>query len=255
VDHRSRILDQFTRQAVPFAAASAIRDQEALDFIVRMAQAGPNDTSLDVACGPGLLACAFARVVRHAVGIDLTPAMLEQARKTQADQGLTNLTWQQGDVYSLPYPDGHFSIVSSRFAFHHLLEPLAALKEMKRVCKPGGRVVVADMAPAPEKADALNAVERLRDPSHTRGMPEAELRGLFAQVDLPAPRVDRYRLQGELEDLLARSFPNEGDADRVRRIFADSIANDALDMATRRENGKIFYGFPVAVVVAIKPLR
>jgi ubiquinone/menaquinone biosynthesis C-methylase UbiE len=250
--HEDRILDQFTRQAVPFSEAQAIRNQEALDFIVRMAEAGPADTSLDVACGPGLLASAFARVVRHAVGIDLTPAMLEQARKTQAAQRLKNVTWQRGDVNSLPYPDAHFSIVSSRFAFHHLLDPVAALKEMKRVCKPGGRVVVADMAPAPEKADAMNAEERLRDPSHVRGMPEDELRSLFAQAGLPAPRVERYRLEGELEDLLSRSFPNDGDADRVRDIFADSIADDALDLATRRENNKIFYGFPVAVLVAAK---
>jgi ubiquinone/menaquinone biosynthesis C-methylase UbiE len=252
--HNDRILDQFTRQAVPFAEAQAIRNQEALDFIVRMAEAGPDDTSLDVACGPGLLACAFARVVRYAVGIDLTPAMLDQARKTQAAQEIKNVTWQQGDVNSLPYPDGHFSIVSSRFAFHHLLDPLAALQEMKRVCKPSGRVVVADMAPAPEKADALNTEERLRDPSHVRGMPEDELRGLFAQAGLPAPRVERYRLGGELEDLLSRSFPNEGDADRLRQIFADSIADDVLDMATRRENGKIFYSFPVAVLVAKKTI-
>jgi ubiquinone/menaquinone biosynthesis C-methylase UbiE len=252
MDHRSRILDQFTRQAVPFAQAQAIRNQEALERIVKMAEAGPEDTSLDVACGPGLLACAFARVVRHAVGIDLTPAMLDQARKTQAEQRLQNLSWHQGDVTALPFPDGHFSIVSSRFAFHHLEQPLAALMEMQRVCKPGGRVVVADMSPAPEKADALNAEERLRDPSHVRAMPLAELRDLFTMAGLPSPRVESYRLEGELEDLLSRSFPNEGDADRVRRIFADSIATDTLDLATRRENGKIYYGFPVAVLVGEK---
>src|SRR5215468_12022546 len=165
-DHHQRILDQFTLQAEPFARAQAIRSPEALDRIVTMAEAGPDDTALDVACGPGLLACAFARVVRYAVGVDITPAMLDQARKTQAEQGLQNLSWHQGDVTSLPFPDEHFSIVSSRFAFHHLEQPLAALKEMQRVCKPGGRVVVADMSPAPEKADALNAEERLRDPSH-----------------------------------------------------------------------------------------
>ena len=254
MDHRSRILDQFTRQAVPFAQAQAIRNQEALERIVKMAEAGPQDTSLDVACGPGLLACAFARVVRHAVGIDLTPAMLDQAHKTQAEQKLQNLSWHQGDVTSLPFPDEHFSIVSSRFAFHHLEQPLAALKEMQRVCKPGGRVVVADMSPAPEKADALNAEERLRDPSHVRAMPLAELRELFAKAGLPAPRVESYRLEGELEDLLSRSFPNEGDADRVRRIFADSLTNDALDLATRSEKGKIYYGFPVAVLGAKKAI-
>src|SRR6478735_2092258 len=223
--HNSRILDQFTRQAAPFAAAAAIRNQQALDRIVQWAGTGPDDTVLDVACGPGLLACAFARVAKHATGIDMTPAMLEQARKTQQEQGLKNLSWLPGNVYSLPFPPEQFSIVSSRFVFHHLQDPLAALKEMKRACKPGGRIVVADMAPIPSKADALNAAERLRDPSHVRALPEKELSALFAEAGLPSPQVSYYRLESELEELLSRSFPNEGDADRLRKIFADSIAD------------------------------
>src|SRR5882724_5868585 len=156
------------------------------------------------------------------------------------------------DVTSLPYPDAHFSIVSSRFAFHHFQEPLAALKEMQRVCKPEGRIVVADSAPVAAKADAFNAMERLRDPSHTRAMPMEELCELFAKVGLPAPRTGMYRLEGELEELLARSFPQEGDADRIRAIFENSLRDDALDMATRREKSKIFLSFPVAVLVAEK---
>ena len=250
--HNSRILDQFTRQAAPFAAAAAIRNQQALDRIVQWAGTGPDDTVLDVACGPGLLACAFARVARHATGVDMTPAMLEQARNEQQKQGLNNLTWRPGDVYALPFSEAQFSIVSSRFAFHHLQEPLEALKEMKRVCRPNGRIVVADMAPLPEKASALNAAELLRDPSHVRALPADELRGLFEQAGLPAPQLNNYRMEGEMEDLLSRSFPNEGDADRLRRIFADSLADDALDLNTRQENGKIYYSFPVAVLVARK---
>src|SRR5450755_3058127 len=123
VSHRDRILDQFTRQAAPFAAAAAIRSEEALNRIVQRVGTGPDDTVLDVACGPGLLACAFAHVAKHAIGVDMTPAMLEQARKTQQDQGLKNVSWQPGDVYSLPFPSEQFSIVSSRFAFHHLQDP------------------------------------------------------------------------------------------------------------------------------------
>jgi ubiquinone/menaquinone biosynthesis C-methylase UbiE len=248
--HNSRILDQFTRQAAPFAAAAAIRNQEALDRIVQWAGAGPDDTVLDVACGPGLLACAFARVAKHATGIDMTPAMLEQARKTQQDQRLKNVSWEQGDVYALPFPDAHFSIVSSRFVFHHLQDPLAALKEMKRVCMPGGRVVVADMAPDPAKAAALNAAELLRDPSHVRGLPLNELGGLFDQAGLDTPQISHYRMEGELEDLLSRSFPNAGDADRLRRIYAESISANTLDLNTRLLDGKIFYSMPVAVLVA-----
>jgi ubiquinone/menaquinone biosynthesis C-methylase UbiE len=165
---------------------------------------------------------------------------------------LENVSWEQGDVYSLPFPDAQFSIVSSRFVFHHLQDPLAALKEMKRVCKAGGKIVVADMAPVPEKAAALNAAELLRDPSHVRAMPENELGALFAEAGLPSPQVSYYRLESELEELLSRSFPNEGDADRLRKIFADSIADDALGLNTRWKNGKIHYGFPVAVMVGKK---
>lgn len=246
--HRDRILDQFTRQAVPFSQARNIRNREALDRIVQIAEAGPDDTVLDVACGPGLLTCAFAHVTHHATGIDITPAMLDQARNAQKQQGLTNVTWELGDVLSLPWPDRHFSIVATRFSFHHLQDPRAALKEMQRVTKTGGRIVVADMAPSPDKADRLNQMERLRDPSHVRAMPVEELSGLFAAAGLLEPRIDTYRLEGELEDLLERSFPNEGDADRIRRMFEESLSTDSLDLSTHRKDGQIFFSYPVAIL-------
>jgi SAM-dependent methyltransferase len=248
--HNDRILDQFTRQAVPFSTAPAIRNQEALNRMVAMAEAGPDDTVLDVACGPGLLVCAFARVVRHATGIDLTPAMLQQAREIQHERGLENVSWRQGDVLPLPYADGAFSIVSARFAFHHFPDPLAVLREMKRVCQPGGRIVVADSAPAAAKAAAFNAMEQLRDPSHVRAMSVEELSSLFVAAGLTKPRIELYRLPGELEDLLARSFPGEGDAVRIRKIFEGSLQHDALDMATLRKDGKTYYAYPVAILAS-----
>jgi ubiquinone/menaquinone biosynthesis C-methylase UbiE len=123
---------------------------------------------------------------------------------------------------------------------------------MKRVCKPDGKVVVADMAPQTEKAAALNAAELLRDPSHVRALPLDELRGLFSQAGLGTPQIHSYRMEGEFEDLMSRSFPNEGDADRLRRIYADSISDNALDLNTRRADGTIYYSLPVAVLVARK---
>jgi hypothetical protein len=121
---------------------------------------------------------------------------------------------------------------------------------MKRVCRTGGKVVVADMAPAPEKAAALNAAEVLRDPSHVRALPEQELIALFVEAGLPEPVVGRYRVECDLDDLLSRSFPNPGDEPKIRKMFVDSIPGDAMDLHTRMENGKIFYSFPVAVLVA-----
>src|SRR6267378_7413638 len=84
-NHQDLILDQFTRQATVFSTAPAITDEEALGMIVRAARPGPGDRLLDVACGPGLVVCAFAPHVRQATGIDMTPAMLERAGKLAAD--------------------------------------------------------------------------------------------------------------------------------------------------------------------------
>jgi ubiquinone/menaquinone biosynthesis C-methylase UbiE len=176
--------------------------------------------------------------------------MLEQARVEQRKNGLENLTWQVGDVPPLPFADHSFSIVTARFALHHLLDPLEVLKEMRRVCRPGGRIAIADSAPSRLRASAFNAMERLRDPSHVRAMPVEELRTLLLSAGFQGPREGFYRHEGELEDLLTRSFPKPGDADRIRRIFEDSLAGDALDMATHREDGKIYFGFPVAILAA-----
>ena len=63
--HRDTILDQFTRQAVPFATSAGIKDETALTLAIEFSGVGASDTVLDVACGPGIVACAFARVARH----------------------------------------------------------------------------------------------------------------------------------------------------------------------------------------------
>jgi ubiquinone/menaquinone biosynthesis C-methylase UbiE len=248
--HRDVILDQFTRQAIPFATAPGIKDEAALRLAIDFSGAGPSDTVLDVACGPGILACAFARVAKHVTGLDITPAMLDRARALQEESGLTNLTWQQGDVLPLPYPDARFTLVTSRFAFHHFLDPQAVLAEMARVCAPGGTVLVIDAAPAPDKADAFNRMEVVRDPSHARALPQDELEALFTAVGLPIPRVTRYRLEAELEGLIARSFPKPGDDETLRRIFRDSLATDDLGMGVRPVGDTIHLGYPVAVLAA-----
>jgi ubiquinone/menaquinone biosynthesis C-methylase UbiE len=249
-EHTHLIRDQFTRQAAPFSAAASIRNEDALERIVRMAGAGGDDTVLDVACGPGLLACAFAPVVRRVTGVDVTPAMLEQARALQSYKGLSNLTWDLAEAPPLPYPDRQFSIVTCRFSFHHMLDPLAVLREMRRVCSRDGRVVVADMTPVAAKAEAFHMAEKLRDPSHVRALPQQELLGLFERAGLGEIRTEKYRLENELEDVLSRSFPAPGDADRLRQIYANSIADDALGIGTRRDGDQIRFALPITIVAA-----
>src|SRR6516162_7468171 len=97
-EQRRLILAQFTRQAVPFSQMPAHSNEESVRLVIDLAGVGTKDVVLDVACGPGLVACSLAQVARHITGIDLTPAMIEQAQARQRSGGLTNLTWLVGDA-------------------------------------------------------------------------------------------------------------------------------------------------------------
>jgi ubiquinone/menaquinone biosynthesis C-methylase UbiE len=250
--HQEQILDQFTRQATPFSTASTITDGNALRMIVAAAAPKPGDTVLDVACGGGIVVCGFAPHVAHATGIDMTPAMLERAGQHATASGIGNVTWDRGDVTSLPYDNGAFDVVVTRFSMHHFLDPLAVLREMVRVCAPGGRVVVVDMYASDDaaKAAAWNRAEKLRDPSHVRCLTLPELRGLFGAAGLSEPRATFYELRDEIRNLLGRSFPNPGDDLKIIEMFAASAEDDRLGIPVRREGERIEYAYPVAILAA-----
>jgi SAM-dependent methyltransferase len=138
------------------------------------------------------------------------------------------MTWRVGDILSLPFPDASFSLVVARYSFHHLLDPGAALAEMMRVCKPGGRVMVMDAAPESDKTDAYNRMEKLRDPSHVRAMPAEELLTMAREAGLVDVKTAFCKVEFELENALAASFPNPGAEEKLRRIFLSDLVTDTL---------------------------
>jgi SAM-dependent methyltransferase len=251
--HKDRILDQFTKQAVPFASKPEHSAEDSMRLTLDMAGVGPDDNVLDIACGPGLVACAFARVARRVTGVDLVPAMIEQAKQRQADMGLSNLDWVTGDVLPLPFASGAFTLVLSRYAFHHLEDPAGVLSEMARVCAPGGRVAVIDFDMPPEKAAAFDRLEQLRDPSHVHALSLPELRAMFTTAGLTELRDAFYTVPMGVEQQLAASAPNPGDDERFRQVFRDDLGVNALGVNAREENGDIRYEYPIVILVGEKP--
>jgi SAM-dependent methyltransferase len=158
-------------------------------------------------------------------------------------------------VRTLPFADASFAIVTCRYAFHHLEGPLDVLREMVRVCRPGGRVLVADVVVGDDTdiAARFNAMEKARDPSHVRALPEPELRELFRRAGLPRPREARYRFPASVDAALAASAPGEGGAAEVRRLFDEAIAaGHGLGTHARREGTTIRFDYPILVLTATK---
>jgi ubiquinone/menaquinone biosynthesis C-methylase UbiE len=249
-EQRRLILDQFTRQAVPFSEMHARDDAGVHQLLIDTAGIAPADKVLDVACGPGLVACEMAKVARHVTGIDLTPAMVDQARARQRSLGLGNLTWVVGDALPLPFPATTFSRVITRYSFHHFADPAGVFAEMVRVCRPGGRVTVCDVfTTSPEQAAGYDRLERHRDPSHTHALQLAELDALFA--GLSDVRRAFYKYPVKVEGLLARSFPEPGGAETFRRMVEADIGVNALGIDATREGG-LGFAFPVVIVSGVR---
>src|SRR5712672_3583159 len=91
--HQNLIVNQFSRQAEQFAQSPALHNEAALSFLVEAARPRPSDLTLDVACGPGSVVAAFARVTKKSAGLDATPAMLREAEKLAAANDIVNVEW------------------------------------------------------------------------------------------------------------------------------------------------------------------
>ena len=104
----------------------------------------PGDVLLDVGAGPGTITADLAGRVAEVVGLDPAPAAVAAAREHVAARGLTNVRVDVGDVYALDAPDGTYDVVHAHQVLQHLADPVAALREMRRVCRPGGLVAVRD---------------------------------------------------------------------------------------------------------------
>jgi SAM-dependent methyltransferase len=101
---------------------------------------------LDVGCGPGTITIDIARRVapESVVGIDAADDVIAAAREAAAEAGVSNLELEVGDVYALEHDDDSFDVVHAHQVLQHLADPVAALREMRRVCRPGGVVAARD---------------------------------------------------------------------------------------------------------------
>ncbi len=117
------------------------------DVVVAEARPFARADAVDIGCGTGLLALALAPRVRHMWAVDVSPGMVEAVDLNAAAGGVSNLMARWGDARALPLPDASVDIAVSCYTLHHLDDEgkREALSEMRRVLRPGGRVVLVDM--------------------------------------------------------------------------------------------------------------
>jgi SAM-dependent methyltransferase len=247
--HQADIVSQFTRQARPFAENKAHSENRSLDVFRALGCFSGKERLLDSGCGPGLVSIYLAEFVAEVIGVDLTPAMVELAAESARKSSISNVNFLEGNMTMLPFPDDHFDVSVSRYAFHHLENPRKAFAEMLRVTRPGGKIIVLDVTPEPEKRENYDRFERLRDPSHTSALTTEELTDFGMPHGLTRPEVLQFGLEMDALQLINSSFPESVDRNELLGLLAGDVGKDSLSFQIRQEENSLIMTFPLTAAV------
>lgn len=241
--HKEAIQKQFTKTAEAFSTFAMRDTPEVLKEKVEFAKPQPTDVALDVACGPGAFALAIAPRVHFVRGIDLTPEMLRRARTYQAEEHISNAGFVRGDAEQLPFAAGSFDLVSCQCSFHHMPKPQLVLREMVRVAKPEGRLLIIDPL-APEidsKFELYNRIEIVRDPSHTQTVRLTEFLRMFDEEGLEILRQSVRRRPRSFNNWMLRGghVPGTKKYVEARKLLESSMAGDKAGFSPKVEGEDI----------------
>jgi SAM-dependent methyltransferase len=220
-----RVVREFTHQSESFNVAPVMRSADTLGRLVDLIPAAPGARWLDAACGPGLVARGLAPRVGEVHGVDMTPAMVEVARREAAAEGIGNAVFSVGDATALGFADASFDGAVTRFSLHHIPLPGRVVAELARVVRPGGAVVVADHVTSADAGEAAwhQEIERLRDPSHWACLTPARLRALGEAAGLLFERAEEAPISIDFEEWIARGSGGPGSAGLIARALADRV--------------------------------
>lgn len=258
MDHDQEIEQAFTTQADAFEDPS--RNQAFTSdarWVFERLPLSAEDVVLDVAAGTGHAARQLAGAARSVVALDATQAMLSRGQAQAAKEGHQNVLFMRGDAAALPFLDGSFDVVVSRFAAHHFEHPEAVVAEMVRCTRPGGHVALVDLVADedPDVAAEQNRLERLRDPSHTRMLAAIEMQVMLTEAGLQGVDVATRSLERPFLPWLEQAQTPAQTAGEIRAALDGDLAGDTATGFRPRadEDGDMWFTQTFGSAIASKP--
>jgi ubiquinone/menaquinone biosynthesis C-methylase UbiE len=192
-----KMRDEFGRQAANMAAAPAFKEEQTLRRICAALGPAPIGRVLEVACGPGIVAEVIAPLVSELVCIDATPEMLALAEARIEKCGRSNVTFHEAFAEALPFGADEFDVIVTRLSFHHFDDIKAVLAEFRRVLRPQGRLVTADVISSSNREESTlhNALEQLRDPTHVHMFSDPEFLAVLRSSDFEPTFQENWEQQ------------------------------------------------------------
>jgi SAM-dependent methyltransferase len=253
---KARVRDAFGRAAAAYVTSQRHAAGADLARLVELAAPRPDDLALDISTGGGHTALTLAPHVAHVTASDLTPAMLAAARGHILGRGVTNVAFVVADAERLPFLDESFDLVTVRIAPHHYADVRAAVREMRRVLRSGGRLVLIDnIAPEDPAGDtAVNRWDAWRDPSHVREYTVSEWRAFLADAGLRIEVVELARKTYDFAEWVERMHMPDGERARLEAdmLAAPAEVRQAFEV-TARDGHIVSWAADFVIVRAVRP--
>lgn len=227
-DHADQVRQQFDAQASAYLQSTVHAQGPDLDAAPRLLRSRLPAAAqvLDIGCGAGHLSFALAPLADAVVALDPLPGMREAVAGEAARRGLTQVRTQAGSATSLPFDGAPFDLVATRYSAHHWPDLPAALREARRVLKPGGWLLVIDVIgdAAPLVDTHLQAIELLRDASHVRNRDFAQWRDALAAEDFAVEHEAHWPLRLQFDTWIARMHTPTAKAELIRTLQREATA-------------------------------
>jgi ubiquinone/menaquinone biosynthesis C-methylase UbiE len=222
MDRSTTIRQVFGAAAASYAASAVHAAGPDLDAMLAAAELAGGEQVLDLGCGTGHTALAFAARGAEVEALDLTLEMLTQGRRTAAQRGLANVHFREGDAAHLPFADASFDVVASRLSAHHYARPELAVREAARVLRPGGCLLLVDsVAPEDTPQDTfLNTIEVLRDPSHARDHTVEQWCRICQAAGLAPEQLGSWSYRIAFDEWVERFTTPAPEVAQLRRLLA-----------------------------------
>ena len=240
-----------SRQAESFAASSTLSAPDVTERAVVALGDVSRQRVLDVACGPGILSNAISSPGPAPSSESISTAETLRLAKTRSPD-TAPAAFVRGVAEILPFRDGAFGAAVIRLALHHFEQPHRILEEVHRVLVPGGRLVVLDILTSrdSEVSGLHNAIERLRDPSHTTFLSDSQLRDAIANAKFGAIEIDTWQKSRSFSDWAA--IINEPTRMAALETLLRHLARggESAGIQLREENGEVWFTYGWALLVA-----
>ena len=254
-DNRDLVKQQFGAHAQEYVNSVHHATGESLDRLLELADPQPGWRALDIATGGGHTALAVAPRVREVVATDLTPEMLAAAERFIRGKGVANVSFQLADAMALPFADGEFDLVTCRIAPHHFPDCAQFVREAARVLRPGGLAVLIDNVVPQVIAAArhINALEKLRDPSHNWAYTAADWLGFFAAAGLETLNSEIFTKTRDFDYWINMQGVDAQRSAQVRFLILQAPAAARAALAPEVVGGALKFKLTEVLVVARKP--